>query len=79
MSALIQPRPGSREPGLHTAQSGGDMLTCDRCGPSVRAAVTYRRGTSVFAWCAHHGAQYHAALTRAGYARQTLEAMAASG
>ena len=55
------------------------VTTCDRCGPSVRATISYRRGSSVWSWCDHHAREYHPALTKAGYTRQTLEAMIASG
>lgn len=50
---------------------------CDRCG--ARAAIGYRRGSSVWRWCKHHARDHDKALREAGYTRQTLDAMAASG
>lgn len=55
------------------------MVTCERCGPAVAAAVAYRRGTSVFAFCRHCSRIHDVVLRGIGYTRQTLEAMAASG
>ena len=52
------------------------LVTCERCGPYVRAVVTYRRGQSTWSFCDHHGREHHAKLSALGYTRQTLEVMA---
>lgn len=46
--------------------------TCERCGPSVRALVTFLTEDDEWSFCGHHAAQYEPALLARGFERYEL-------
>lgn len=78
-SPMTTKRHEPKRGGLARNQSGGDMVTCERCGPSTAASIAYRRGQSVFAFCRHCARTHDVKLRGIGYTRQSVEAMSHSG
>lgn len=60
---------------LQSCQEGGMVElrpTCDRCGPSVSAAVLYLTAEHELALCVHHDREHHQRLTEQGFERYEL-------